>query len=437
MAGSWGELENLTLSDAELAQCEPIGDERKIQRAYCPFHGSDRQRSLRVNRETGRFNCFACGAWGYLDDAKERRRSESAMLRVGTHRHPPQRTYRPKPEPETKPELATLMASYRAALPGSPGEAYLRERHIPLQLAHAVGVGYAAPGTWPNASRDWAGGRVVFPHTTPSGDVVNLYGRAVGDAPKKLKHDHLPGAKGYFNTQALADGSGPATICEGAFDALALMAAGAPNVVAIFGVNGWRWEWAKTTGKLILALDADDTGATELRALAREARLRGKGVACLELGAYGTEKDASAAWQAGELTLGAWEPLFSCDRATPSQEAPESPQEFAGEPEPTPAPSASPVAWSDALERCERLHVADKLDAYSMSYGYLDGGPAWMASLASELREEVARLDASDELPEPLAKTHFAWKNATYMARNRKASELPESWQKSDSPEGD
>jgi DNA primase len=29
--------------------------------------------------------------------------------------------------------------------------------------------------------------------------------------------------------------------CEGAFDALALLAAGVPRVVAIFGVQGWRW----------------------------------------------------------------------------------------------------------------------------------------------------------------------------------------------------
>ncbi len=27
------------------------------------------------------------------------------------------------------------------------------------------------------------------------------------------------------------------------------------------------------------------------------------------------------------------------------------------------------------------------------------------------------RLDAEDELPEPLAKTLFAWKNATYMGQ--------------------
>ena len=426
MAGSWGELENLTLTDAELARCEPVGDERKTQRAYCPFHGSDRQRSLRVNRETGRFNCFACGAWGYLSDARERRRADGSGLRIGTHTRPPQRVYKPKPEPETKPELATLMASYRAALPGSRGEAYLRERHIPLQLAQAVGVGFAAPGTWPG--REWQGGRVVFPHTTPSGDVVNLYGRAVGDAPKELKHDHLPGAKGFFHAQALADGSGPATICEGAFDALALMAAGAPNVVAIFGVNGWRWEWAKETSELILALDADDAGSTELQELAREARLRGKGVAYLEPGAYGGEKDASAAWSAGVLTLGEWEPLFPRDRATPSQEAPESPQELDIEPEPTPGPSSAPMDWSDALERCERLHITTKMDAYSMSYGYLDGGPTWMASLERELREEVARLDAGATLPDELGKMLFAWKNADYIARNRKPSDLPESW---------
>jgi len=327
------------------------------------------------------------------------------------------------------------MASYRAALPGSPGEAYLCERHIPLQLAQTVGVGFAAPGTWPNASRDWKGGRVVFPHTTPSGDMVNLYGRAVGNAPKTLKHDHLPGAKGYFHAQALADGSGPATICEGAFDALALMAAGAPNVVAIFGVNGWRWEWATKTSELILALDADDTGATELRGLAREARLRGKGVAYLESGAYGSEKDASAAWQAGELTLGEWKPLFPHDGDAPTPGAPE-PQERESEPEPAPTPSASPLSWGDALEHCEGLTMETKMLAYEMSYSYLDGGPTWMASLERELREEVARLDDGAPLPGELGKTLFTWKNATYMARRRSPSELPESW-KTPTPSGD
>jgi len=69
---------------------------------------------------------------------------------------------------------------------------------------------------------------VVFPHTTPVGRLVNLYGRAVGTAeqvPKAKRHDHLPGTKGYFNTAVLQAGTGPLWVCEGAFDALALLAA--------------------------------------------------------------------------------------------------------------------------------------------------------------------------------------------------------------------
>ena len=95
---------------------------------------------------------------------------------------------------------------FQAALPGSRGEAYLQQRGIPLALAQQHGVGYAPPGTWPHAARDWWGGRVVCPHTTPDGSLVNLYGRAVGTAaqvPKAKRHDHLPGAKGYFNAAAL------------------------------------------------------------------------------------------------------------------------------------------------------------------------------------------------------------------------------------------
>ncbi len=89
---------------------------------------------------------------------------------------------------------------------------------------------------------------MVFPHTTPDGHVVNFYGRAVGTAeqvPKAKRHDHLPGAKGYFNAAMLHAGIEPLWVCEGAFDALALLAAGVPHVVAIFGVQGWRWDWVR------------------------------------------------------------------------------------------------------------------------------------------------------------------------------------------------
>jgi DNA primase len=204
-------------------------------------------------------------------------------------------------------DLAQQLAAFQAALPGSRGATYLQQRGIPLALAQQYGVGYAAPGTWPHAARDWRGGRVVFPHTTPDGRLVNLYGRAVGtveQVPKAMRHDHLPGAKGYFNATALQAGPGPLWVCEGAFDALALLAAGVPRVVAIFGVQGWRWDWARVVHELVFALDADTAGQQQWRQLARQAALRGKRVAVLPAAAYGGCKDVSEAWATGVLAVG-------------------------------------------------------------------------------------------------------------------------------------
>src|SRR5712691_3036177 len=316
--------ENLTLTEADLAACRPIvGKGGHVLRALCPFHGSDQQRSLRVQRSSGR---FACGAWGYLAEARERwqaeqqrqaefRRPPARPRRIPRRREPPPSRVRqpaphlpaPRAAAPGQTGLGQQLAAFQAALPGSRRETYLQQRGIPLALAQQCGVGYAAPGTWPHKARDWRGGRVVFPHTTPDGRLVNLYGRAVGTAaqvPKAKRHDHLPGEKGYFNGTALQEGDGPLWVCEGAFDALALLAAGVPRVVAIFGVQGWRWEWVRAVRALVFALDADAAGQQQWRQLARQAALRGKRVAGLPAEAYGGLKDASAAGAAGVLCVG-------------------------------------------------------------------------------------------------------------------------------------
>ena len=327
--------DNLTLTEADLAACRPIvGEGGHVLRALCPFHGSDRQRSLRVQVHSGRFVCFACGAWGYMELARTQWREE--QQRQTTFRRPPAhqpraphrrqplsplprqsastaRTHSADPpapcvSAPVRSDLAQQLVAFQAALPGSRGAAYLQQRGIPLALAQQHGVGYAAPGTWPHAARDWRGGRVVFPHTTPDGHVVNLYGRAVGTAeqvPKAKRHDHLPGAKGYFNAAALRGDAGPLWVCEGAFDALALLAAGVPRVVAIFGVQGWRWDWVREVRELVFALDADAAGQQQWRQLARQAVLRGKRVAVLPAAAYGGCKDVSDAWATGVLAVDA------------------------------------------------------------------------------------------------------------------------------------
>src|SRR5947208_11171411 len=327
--------ENLTLSEADLATCRPVvGEGGHVLGALCPFHGSDRQRSLHVQVHSGRFVCFACGAWGYLGGSRQRWREEQRRQAAfpspaARRQRMPSRSQPPPPLPRQpaaaartrsadppaprapapgRPDLAQQLALFQAALPGSRGEVYLQQRGIPPALAQQLGVGYAAPGTWPHAGRDWRGGRVVFPHTTPDGRLVNLYGRAVGTAeqvPKAKRHDHLPGVKGYFNAAALQAGPGPLWVCEGAFDALALLAAGVPRVVAIFGVQGWRWDWAREVRELVFALDADTAGQQQWRALARQAALRGKRVAVLPPAAYGGCKDVSEAWTAGVLAVDA------------------------------------------------------------------------------------------------------------------------------------
>jgi Toprim domain-containing protein len=102
----------------------------------------------------------------------------------------------------------------------------------------------------------------------------------------------------------LQAGSGPLWVCEGAFDALALLAAGVPRVVAIFGVQGWRWDWAREVRALVFALDVDAAGQ-QWRQFARQAALRGKQVAVLPTAAYGGYKDVNEAWAAGVLAIGA------------------------------------------------------------------------------------------------------------------------------------
>jgi len=141
----------------------------------------------------------------------------------------------------------------------------------------------------------------------PDGRLVNLYGRAVRTAeevPKAKRHDHLPGEKGYFNAATPQAGDGPLWVCEGAFDALALRAAGVPRVVAIFGVQGWRWDWVRDVRALVFALDTDAAGQRQWQALARQAALRGKRVAVLPVAAYGGYKDVNEAWAAGVLAIG-------------------------------------------------------------------------------------------------------------------------------------
>ncbi len=301
--------ENLALTEAQLAECRPVRSGKGV-RAFCPFHRSDKQRSLRVS-ENGRFKCYACGAWGYMEEARRRQAETWRAAKAGIDgmRGPASRpaaspfarpaSSPPEPPKPVRADLAELLARYEAALPGGPGEAYLARRRIPLELARSLRAGYATADTWVGRKCPCPHGRLVLPHTAPDGTILNLYGRAVEidePAPKQWRHDHLPGNKGYFNAAALR--SHRAWVCEGPFDALALLAAGVRAASAIFGVDGWRWEWAKGVREIVFGFDNDD-GGSKWREIARGARLRGIAVEVLAAEAYGGQKDIAAAWEAG------------------------------------------------------------------------------------------------------------------------------------------
>ena len=142
IAGTETNRENLTLTEADLVACRPIvGEGGHVLRALCPFHGSDRQRSLRVQVHSGRFVCFACGAWGYLDTARAQWREE--QQRQAAFRRPPARRQRmphrlPPPPPRARPPVAaarTLPADPPAPRASAPGRPDLAEQLTAFRAA--------------------------------------------------------------------------------------------------------------------------------------------------------------------------------------------------------------------------------------------------------------------------------------------------------------
>jgi hypothetical protein len=154
----------------------------------------------------------------------------------------------------------------------TPGAAYLERRSIPLHVATAAGVRWAA---------DWYGRpAVLFPLVDQAGQLVAVNGRHT-DALAPKAHTGGPKSLGVFVTpNALT--TNPLVIVEAPIDALALTACGMPSV-AVAGTSGPRWlASAAALRPVLLALDNDQAGdaaavklATALGALgARCERLR-------------------------------------------------------------------------------------------------------------------------------------------------------------------
>jgi hypothetical protein len=187
-----------------------------------------------------------------------------------------------------------LVSSLRAKL-------YLTERGIPATLALACGVDYLPQAVWEQAqvSREqrqllkrWIG-RINFPLGSPGGQ--GYIGRALlkwepgmdEDAHKTLLDQ--PGAPrrwiktnpaGWFGFDAPTSLAERVVLVEGGFDRLALLAAGLPAnaVIALAGTSArplWLKQLAPQVKSVVLALDADESGATAIERLAPKFRQAG------------------------------------------------------------------------------------------------------------------------------------------------------------------
>lgn len=104
--------------------------------------------------------------------------------------------------------------------------------------------------------------RVTFPLMLPTGEITNIYGRAVVPrirAHAKLSIAHTGVAHGPFNAAALNSEAATIIVTEGVIDALTLMLLGFEYVAAmIAGHNVGIIEMIARTGKNIaLGLDRD------------------------------------------------------------------------------------------------------------------------------------------------------------------------------------
>lgn len=253
-------------------------NERGWGRARCPFcfdrtAKPDHRRSFAANRETGRWRCHKCNAWGLLPGYEQQEADEDRYA-------PPTFSF-----VEAVRDGALDLPESFALLYGEgdgatarvldPARRYLLRRGVTEQQARDARVGACTSGPVAN--------RVVVPAMSRDGlDVVGWTARSWlrGASPKYLTADDMHRDEHLLNEPALdAQRDEPLLLVEGAFDALPYW----PDVVAFLGKpTRWQVEQVATSRRvLVAALDGDAWQESE--ALALRLRLLGATAAWVKL----------------------------------------------------------------------------------------------------------------------------------------------------------
>jgi len=303
----------LSLAELELHDPRPTGHGAE-RRFLCPFpacaHDQRREhKNLAANIETGLWACKRCGASGRFTEKWERLQPRPRLMRLGPYekarralglasapasgspnghdgsvlqRSVPASTSTRAPVAEDDRVAVSAREGAPAwrrrwdqAVPvvGTPGEAYLAGRGIPVAIATAAGVRYLE--RWEHWTRnehgDWqlegSSRRVVFPIVDKAGELIGIQGRKIADGEygeKMLTN----GRGGIFvaGTAWPVDQVERVAIVEAPIDALSLAAVGVPAVAT----QGTSWpDWlplALAFKKVLLAHDNDEPNVDGERA---------------------------------------------------------------------------------------------------------------------------------------------------------------------------
>jgi hypothetical protein len=294
----------------------------------CPFCGG--AGGLVVSPARNVWRCSACSAGGSVIDWVMRAEGVSfrhavELLRNGA---PTSTTTGGSPKRSSVPKLAApfdvsvedrellgeVVAFYHRTLCESPeAQGFLERRRIAHPEAiERFGLGFAnrtlgyrlpernrhagaeirgrlqALGVLRGSGHEHFTGSVVVPIVDVGGNVVQAYGRKIGERLRAGTPLHLwlPGPRtGVFNVEAFATGD-EVIVCESLIDALSFWCWGFRHVTALAGPDGptdglLAAVRAHDTRRVLIAFDADDAGDAGAKDLA--ATLMAEGVECFRI----------------------------------------------------------------------------------------------------------------------------------------------------------
>ena len=433
----------------------------------CPFH-KDRNPSLSIDPVENVWNCLgACGEGGDViswvmraegisfTHAVELLKRNYLPSPASAAEPPPKQSSVPKLPPLFEPTiddqklLGIVVDYYHRTLKQSPGaQQYLVKRGLQsAEMVEHFKLGFSnrslnyhlqdknrAEGLRQRGRLEQLGvlrektghehfvGSLVIPILNLNGEVVQMYGRKIGDRlrPGTEYHLYLPGPRcGVWNEQALI-ASKEIILCEALIDALTFWCAGYRNVTTSYGVNGFNDSHREAfqkhgTKRIYIAYDRDEAG--EKAATKHAEELMQMGIECFRVqfprgqdaNEFALKNQPAAKFLGMYLTSAAW--LGKGQRPTtavmkPAMPAPEEERkpEPMKNPDDPPAPSEAAPLPEEKPKSAAKEKIASESPTPSPTPSIAGESVLSLAAASESVpREEAAPQEETVQRPMPLA----------------------------------